>query len=94
METFRVIAATSVFCLSSYLVYDLFAQGFSWPTLIFCVAGYLAAHYIWPKKHTDNNGWYDVLEVLIDLPYRAVAMAIRGIGKLFRHADGDIGIDL
>lgn len=94
MDTFRVFAATGVFCLSSYLVYDLFAQGFSWPSLIFCAAGYLAVHYIWPKKRTDYGDWYDVLEELIDLPYRAMATAIRGIGKLFRHADGDTGIDL
>lgn len=94
METIRVVAAAVVFCISSYLVYDLFANGFSWAVLLFCVGGYVLAHYMWPKTTDENSAWYDALELVIDLPYRAIAFALRSIGRVFRSSDGDIGVDL
>lgn len=94
MSVVRVILAIVVFCISSYLVYDLFANGFSWAVLFFCISGYVLVHYIWPKRAFRDSGWYDVLEMVIDLPYRTIAVVLRSIGRIFRGGDGDIGVDL
>jgi hypothetical protein len=94
MDELRVIVAIMVFSVSTYLVYDLFAAGFSWAVLLVCIGGYVLVHYIWPKKSSEDSNWYDILEILVDLPYRSIALAIRSIGKMLRNSDGDIGIDL
>lgn len=94
MNVFRVIASVFLFSISSYLVYDLFANGFNWMVLIVCLAGYFIVHYIWPKKKTGDSDWYDILEMIVDLPYRTLALLLRSIGKIVRGSDGDIGIDL
>lgn len=94
MDDLRVIIAICIFSVSSYLVYDLFANGFNWYVLAASIMGYLLVHYIWPSKNTEDSSWYDSLEIIFDLPYRAIAIFFRGIGRLFRSSDGDIGIDL
>ena len=94
MDIIRVIAATLLFCFSTYLIYDLFANGFSWIVLGFCVGGFVAAHYLWPKDHGIDFGLLDYMELVVDLPFRAMALAVRSIGRIFRHGDADIGIDL
>ena len=92
MDILRVIISTMVFCISCYLVFDLFANGFNWLVLITSIAGFIAVHYIWPKKQTEDSAWYDILELIFDLPYRAIALALRSIGKIFRSGDLDVDI--
>ena len=92
MNEFRVFIAITIFSVSSYLVYDLLANNFEWFVLLTAIGGFLSVHYIWPKKSDDESAWYDALEIIFDLPYRAIALLIRSIGRIFR--DGDIGIDL
>lgn len=94
MDELRVVIAIITFCISAYLGYDLFANGFSWPVLFLCCIGFLSVHYIWPRNSSNDSNWYDVLEIVIDLPYRAIAMTLRAIGRGLRSGDGDIGIDL
>ncbi len=94
MDVFRAIIAIIIFSLSSYLVYDIFANGFNWAVLLFCIGGYIIVHFIWPKKSSGDSEWYDILEIIVDLPYRSIAFAIRSIGKVVKSSDGDIGIDL
>jgi hypothetical protein len=92
MDVFRVILSVIIFALSSYLVIDLFINGFNWLVFLACVAGYLLIHFIWPKKQAEESPWYDILELIIDLPYRAVSSLLRGLGKFFRN--GDLDLDL
>lgn len=94
MDLLRTIFATILFCTSSYLVYDLFTSGFDLIVLLFCIGGYLLSHYILPEKKPEAGDWFDILELVIDLPYRLIALSIRSIGRLIRSSDGDIGIDL
>ena len=94
MNEFRVFLTVIVFFVSSYLVYDLFANGFDWAVLIATVIGYISAHYIWPKEKESDSIWYELLEFVIDLPYRTMAYSIRTLGRVFKNSDGDIGIDL
>ena len=94
MDVARVVIATFLFCVSSYLVYDLFALGFSWPVFFVCIGGYILVHYIWPKNSSNDSTWCDILELIVDLPYRSIAFAIRSIGRTLGGKDGDIGLDL
>ena len=94
MNEFRVFVAVTLFCISSYLVYDLFANGFNWVVLVICILGYILVHYIWPKHRDDESAWYDFLEILVDFPFRAMAALLRTVGKISKSGDGDIGIDL
>lgn len=94
MDDIRAALAITLFGISSYLVYDLFANGFSWLVLAALLAGYLLAHFIWPRKDNSEESWYDILEVFIDLPYRSIALFIRSIGRLWSRADADVDLDL
>lgn len=94
MNELRVIVASAVFGLGSYLVYDLAVNGFNWIELVACLFCYLAAHCMWPHADVEERHWHDILEVLVDLQYRAIAMFLRSIGKVVRSKDGGIDIDL
>jgi hypothetical protein len=92
MDALRVIAATILFAVSSYLVYDLAIAGFDWMTLTFCLCGFLSTHYLWPRSVAGESHWYNILELVVDLPYRAIALFPRSIGRLRRNK-GD-GFDI
>ena len=94
MNEFRVFISVSLFCISSYLAYDLFANGFNLVVLVTCIFGYVLVHYIWPKHKDDDSAWYDLLEIVVDLPFRAMATLLRSIGRIAKSANGDTGIDL
>ena len=94
MGELRVITAIIICCLSSYLIYDLFANGFDWLALLTALAGYLLVHFIWPKHSSDERAWYDVLELIFDFPYWCIALFVRSLSRAFRSGDGDIGVDL
>lgn len=94
MNDLRALIATALFCISLYLVVDLIAHGFSWAVLCAALAGFVLAHYVWPPKRDDEAAWFDWLELVVDLPFRSIALLVRGIGKMIRNSDGDIGIDL
>jgi hypothetical protein len=94
MDFIRAVSATLLFCCSTYLIFDLFAHGFSWLVLGFCISGYVAAHYLWPKGHSIDSDWLDYIELVVDFPFRAMALAVRSLGRLVRNTDSDIEIDL
>ncbi len=90
MDDLRAVLAIIIFAISSYFVFDLFAYGFSWPVLAVSIVGFLLAHFIWPPKHSGDSAWYDMLEIIVDFPYRCLAVFIRGVGKLVKHGDIDL----
>ncbi len=94
MNEFRVFLSVVIFCICSYLVFDLFVNGFNWATLIFSLGGYISIHFIWPKHKESESIWYELLESVVEFPFRAIAFFIRSIGRIFKNSDGDIGIDL
>lgn len=93
MDELRVFLATVVFSISCYLVFDLAANGFNWSVLISCLIGFVLVHYIRPKNAPGESHWYDILELIIDLPYQAMAFALRALLRGSRTGDGDVGID-
>ena len=94
MAELRVLAATILFTISSYLIYDLFANGFNWLVLLAVITGYLLVHFIWPKYSSPEGAWYDALDLIFYFPYRCIALLVRSKGKVFHSGDGDIAFDL
>lgn len=93
MDDLRAVVAMFISCVSAFLVYDLLANGFSWSVLYAAVLGFLAVHYIWPRKTNDESAWYELLEFVFDLPYRCIALLFRGLGRAVKGGDG-LDIDL
>jgi len=94
MEVLRVLASAFIFSVSTYLIYDLFANGFNWIVIVAIVIGYTLVHFIWPKGKKQDSAWYELLELVFDLPYRTIAFFVRGIGRIIRTGDGGVDIDL
>lgn len=92
MNNFRVFLSISIFIVSSYLIIDLVIYSFSWLLLFCSILGFFSVHYLWPPKHDNESVWYDILELVIELPFRAMALFVRGLGKFFKSADS--GLDL
>ena len=92
MNDFRAVLAIFFFCVSLYLIYDLWANTFDIFVLLACILGFAAAHYLWPKERDSENTWYDYLEFIIDLPFRTIAFTIRGLSRLFGKESVDVDI--
>jgi len=78
--------------MSSYFVFDLIFYGFDLLLLIASILGYVLAHYIWPPKFDDESHWYDLLEYVVDLPFRILVGSIRGIGSIFKNSDSSFDL--
>lgn len=81
MNELRVVLAVSVFLLSSYFLIDMLLLGFSLNLLLAVIVGYTASHYIWPRQFATQSTWYELLEWIVELPFRALALIVRSIGK-------------
>ena len=94
MELVRMLLSICVFCISAYLVFDLFVYGFSMPALLFCIAGFVLVHFLRPKKSSIDDSFYEIVDLVLDLPYQAMATIIRNIGRLFRDGNGGVDLDI
>jgi len=94
MELVRILLSICVFCISSYLVVDLFIYGFSLSVLLFCIGGFVLVHFLRPKKSSVDNGFYEIFDLVLDLPYQTIATIIRNIGRLFRDGSGGVDLDI
>lgn len=92
MNDFRAVLAILLFVTGVYFIIDMFMYGFSWSLLIFSIIAFLLVHIIWPPKRDGESNWYDILELLVNLPYQGMTMMIRAVGKIFQN--GDAGLDL
>jgi hypothetical protein len=70
----------------------LIIYSFDWLLLLFSILGFVCSHYLWPPKHDAESAWHDIFEVVIELPFRAISLFIRKLGKVFKNADS--GLDL
>ncbi|PKG38280.1 hypothetical protein CXF74_14280 [Psychromonas sp. Urea-02u-13] len=72
----------------------MLVNGFDWIKIIILLSGYISIHYVWPKEKASDSLWYELIEFVVELPFRAIAYLVRLIGRFFGHSDGDIGLDL
>ncbi len=81
------------FLLGCYLIFDLVTIGFNWMVLIGVFVSFILSNYLWPKDRKDKdsleNSWefIDWIEFIITLPFRAIAMFLRAVGRVGKEAD-------
>lgn len=94
MDELRLFIALVCFTFGIYLMYDLFASGFNFVVLAAGIGLLIAAHYIKPNRvdYDDGTIIWDVLDFLIDIPFKTISLLLRGLG---RASKGDVdGFDL
>lgn len=93
MIVLREIIATILLIAAILLTIYICTNIFSWGYLALAIGSYIAAYWIWPSKRQgqrdDNYIWFDIIEFLIELPFRIVFWLFRS----FKDGDGP-GIDL
>lgn len=87
MNNFRVFLSILLFIISAYFIVDIIIYSFSWSLLLFSFIGFVIAHYVWPQKFDNDSVWYELIEIAIYFPFRAIALFFRGVGKIFKNLD-------
>jgi len=81
----RLTLALIFFSLGIYCCIDLFISGFDIIVLIAALICFLIAHYLKPRQSEDDAYTItDALDLMLDIPYRAIVLALRGVGKLLK----------
>jgi len=98
MNEIRGILATVLFSVCCYLIYDLIMSGFSIGVLVGVVIIYVASYLIWPNKRDrkgDGFDPFDALEIIIEMPYRAISLLFRSFSRSKSDRGGtDIDFDI
>lgn len=92
MNNIRVLLSIITFSISCYFIVDIFIFGLNWLLLLFSILGFISVHYLWPPKYNGDSEWYDVLENIVDLPFRLIALFIRSLGSILKNSDSDLGL--
>ena len=58
-----------------------------WAWLLVMALGFLLAYWMWPRHREVESGWFDVLELLVELPVNALLGLLRLLGRFFRDID-------
>ena len=83
----RATLALGCFMLGCYLILDLLLSGFSVWVLMVAVLAFIATHFLWPKGEELNSDVLEVIGDLIDLPYRLIALILRGVVNIGKSSD-------
>lgn len=51
-------------------------------------------HFLCLKKSSDDYGFYEIVDLALDLPYQTIATIIRNIGRLFHDGNGGVDLDI
>lgn len=89
LDEVRLFIAGLLFCFGLYLIWDLFSNGFDVVVLVASALSFAGAHYIKPKNKTEDDPftWWDVIDFLIDIPFKTAALLLRAVARPFR---GDV----
>lgn len=93
MDSIRHLLATLLFCTGVYLAVDLFLTGFNLLILAASITCFVLAYHVKPQRQIDDDetGLLDLIEMVIEIPYRLIAGLLRWLTRLLR---GDIdGVD-
>ncbi len=95
MDGIRYLLAILFCCLGFYLAFDLFVTGFDVLVLAAVIGCFVIAHYIKPESDRDKdaNDWVDLLDIVIDFPFKMVALFVRSLSGIFRRDGGGIDVD-
>jgi hypothetical protein len=90
MAELRLLAALALVLTGGYLIYDLFASGFSLMLLVAAIGCLVLAYWIKPRRREEHDwrGIFDVLDLLLEIPFQLMA---KGLRLLLRFGKDDIG---
>jgi hypothetical protein len=90
IDEIRLFLAVALFCLGFYLIYDLFANGFSWVVIGCAVICFILAHYIKPYRDAgDGSTLLDIIDSIIDIPFKTIAICLRTLSRPFKSGGVD-----
>lgn len=83
MEAFRYLFAVLLCLLGFYLIFDLFAHGFSLIVLLAMLGAFVAAHLTKPRltDDPDANELVEFLDLFVDWPFRLLSAGLRSLGR-------------
>lgn len=89
LDALRRSGALTLFCLGAYLVFDLFVSGFNLVVLLTAVGCFVLTHYLNPGPNHQDEGVHiwDILDIIIELPFRSIALALRLVGKTLKDGN-------
>lgn len=94
LDYLRLFAAFSLFVIGCYLMVDLVLHGFDLAVLLVAMLSFLLAHYVRPKSAARDGAdaweWFDIIDLIVDIPFRAIAFALRAIAAVLRKGSLDI----
>ena len=97
MDSIRILSSLLAFCTGCYLIYDLFSVGFNVYIFLGIFVSFILAHYLWPQdrnKKDEDFDLLDIVEIIVDLPFKTFSQIIRSLGRSGRDSDGiDFDID-
>ncbi len=89
MDDIRLVIAALLFFSGFYLCYDLIVNGLHFAVLGASVLCFVLAHWILPDEDVYKNRG-DTIELIcsiIDFPFRAIAVMLRGLVGFLRHEE-------
>jgi hypothetical protein len=90
MEQLRGIIAIVIFIIGICLLLKLCVDPFELTLLVVAIICLLLAYFIWPSKKTnqrEDNIYWDVLEIVIELPLEIFIWLFRILVRVFHKAD-------
>jgi hypothetical protein len=83
MDAFRYLLALLLCLLGFYLIFDLFAHGFSSTVLLAMLGAFVAAHLVKPRRTDDQdaNALVEFLDLFVDWPFRLLSAGLRSLGR-------------
>jgi hypothetical protein len=91
----RLIIAIILFTLGAYLIVDLFISGFDLVLLVAALGCFALAYHIKPRHKSDEyDAIFDIVDLIVELPFRVIAFLLRGLGRIFKDGIDGISLDV
>lgn len=90
MEKLRGVIAIVIFIIGICLLLKLYVDPFELLLLVAALICLLLAYFIWPSKKNsqrEDNIYWDVIEIVIELPLEIFIWLFRILIRVFHKAD-------
>lgn len=87
MDVLRMLLAVLALLAGIAALVQGIVVGPLWAWLLVMALGFLLAYWLWPRRREVESGWFDVLELLVELPVNALLGLLRLLGRFFRDID-------
>lgn len=87
MDVLRMLLAVLALLAGIAALVQGIVVGPLWAWLLVMALGFLLAYWLWPRHREVESGWFDVLELLVELPVNALLGLLLLLGRFFRDID-------